>query len=136
MQLTTIQPDRYLMKWQFTSMCLLLSWKNGLEAMERAPWLLLMNFIGETLLNFNFSISWLIHISSHLTNVIVQYLTLDLAKTSRFLLSKRCELAAKNDRDMCPFFFLCNWIIWWLLGCPTELINFFFLFLTMNWLIS
>ena len=44
-----------LMKWQLTSMCLVLSWKTGLDVICKAAWLSQMSFICSSFPNLN---SW------------------------------------------------------------------------------
>ena len=89
-KLVATHPDAIfsLMKWQSTSICLVLSWKTGLDAICNAAWLLQMSFICSSFPNRN---SWrrcFNHMSSHVAKTIARYSAsaLDLATTTCFLL--------------------------------------------------
>ena len=95
-KLVAIHPDAIfsLMKWQSTSMCLVLSWKTGLDAICKAAWLSQMSFICSPFPNLN---SWrrcLSHMSSHVAKAIARYSAsaLDLATTCCFLLFQDIRL--------------------------------------------
>ena len=89
-KLVATYPDAIfsLMKWQSTSICLVLSWKTGLDAICNAVWLSQTNFIYSSFPNLNSWRSCLNHMSSHVAKAITRYSVsaLDLTTTSCFLL--------------------------------------------------
>ena len=74
-KLVVMSPDRifYLMKWQSTSVCLVLSWKSRLEAMCSAAWLSQISAICLISPNWSSLKSCLIEISSYVMDAMAQY---------------------------------------------------------------
>ena len=89
-KLVATHPDAIfsLMKWQSTSICLVLSWKTELDAICNAAWLSQTSFICSSFSNLNSWRSCLNHMSYHVAKAIARYSAsaLDLATTSCFLL--------------------------------------------------
>lgn len=91
-----------LIKWKFTSMYLIVSWKTGLDAMCKAIWLSQINFICLSSLECNSPISWFKHNSSHIAWAMARYSTfvLDLSHLtiSCFSLFQDTKLLLMNTR--------------------------------------
>ena len=83
-----------LMKWQSTSICLVLSWKTGFDAICNAAWLSHTSFICSSFPNLNSWRSCLNRMSSHVAKAIARYSAsaLDLTTTSCFLLFQDIKL--------------------------------------------
>ena len=75
-------------------MCLVLSWKTGLDAICKAVWLSQMSFICSSFPNLNSRRRCFIHMSSHVIRAIARYSAsvLDLTTTSCFLLFQDIRL--------------------------------------------
>ena len=73
--LVATHPDAIfsLMKWQSTSICLVLSWKIGLDAICNVVWLSQTSFIYSYFPNLNSWRSCLNHMSSHVAKAITRY---------------------------------------------------------------
>ena len=95
-KLVTMRPENIfsLIKWQSTSMCLVLSWNTRLDAIWSAAWLSRMTFIFAPPPNFNSCNNCFNHTNSHVARAIARYSAsaLDLETTTCFLLFQDIRL--------------------------------------------
>lgn len=103
-------------KWKLISMCIVLSWKTGLEAVCSATWLSQISFIDLTFSNLNCWSNCFSHESSLIVAAIARYFTLDLATIFGFLLRHEIKFSPMSIEITWSGPFIC----WW--TCPISLI--------------